>query len=422
MNKALLAMSKVNLETIEKASKNLEGIIRKTPLEYSPRLSDLFKAKIYLKREDLQLVRSYKIRGAYIKMSSLTEKEKKQGVVCASAGNHAQGVAFSAAKMKVHATIFMPVPTPLQKIGKVKNFGGKWINVQLTGLNFDESCAAAKEFTQKNKMTLIPPFDDEEVISGQGTVGKEILEDLEDKIDLVLCPIGGGGLIAGVSTYLKEKKSTTEVVGVEPKGAAGMYESLKEGRVITLEKINTFVDGAAVKTVGEKTFAIVSKNVKQVVVIPEGQVCTTMIELYQNEGIVTEPAGALTVSALSNITRQIKGKTVVCIVSGGNNDILRYPEIMERSLVYQGLKHYFLIEFAQKPGQLRQFVDQALGPTDDIVRFEYIKKTSKERGPALIGVELLQKENYQKLLERMNNLGIEYTVIRDNDLLYSYLI
>lgn len=422
MNKALLAMSKVNLETIEKASKNLEGIIRKTPLEYSPRLSDLFKAKIYLKREDLQLVRSYKIRGAYIKMSSLTEKEKKQGVVCASAGNHAQGVAFSAAKMKVHAIIFMPVPTPLQKIGKVKNFGGKWINVQLTGLNFDESCAAAKEFTQKNKMTLIPPFDDEEVISGQGTVGKEILEDLEDKIDLVLCPIGGGGLIAGVSTYLKEKKSTTEVVGVEPKGAAGMYESLKEGRVITLEKINTFVDGAAVKTVGEKTFAIVSKNVKQVVVIPEGQVCTTMIELYQNEGIVTEPAGALTVSALSNITKQIKGKTVVCIVSGGNNDILRYPEIMERSLVYQGLKHYFLIEFAQKPGQLRQFVDQALGPTDDIVRFEYIKKTSKERGPALIGVELLQKENYQKLLERMNNLGIEYTVIRDNDLLYSYLI
>lgn len=422
MNKALLAMSKVNLETIEKASKNLEGIIRKTPLEYSPRLSDLFKAKIYLKREDLQLVRSYKIRGAYSKMSSLTEKEKKQGVVCASAGNHAQGVAFSAAKMKVHAIIFMPVPTPLQKIGKVKNFGGKWINVQLTGLNFDESCAAAKEFTQKNKMTLIPPFDDEEVISGQGTVGKEILEDLEDKIDLVLCPIGGGGLIAGVSTYLKEKKSTTEVVGVEPKGAAGMYESLKEGRVITLEKINTFVDGAAVKTVGEKTFAIVSKNVKQVVVIPEGQVCTTMIELYQNEGIVTEPAGALTVSALSNITKQIKGKTVVCIVSGGNNDILRYPEIMERSLVYQGLKHYFLIEFAQKPGQLRQFVDQALGPTDDIVRFEYIKKTSKERGPALIGVELLQKENYQKLLERMNNLGIEYTVIRDNDLLYSYLI
>lgn len=422
MNKALLAMSKVNLETIEKASKNLEGIIRKTPLEYSPRLSNLFKARIYLKREDLQLVRSYKIRGAYIKMSSLTEKEKKQGVVCASAGNHAQGVAFSAAKMKVHAIIFMPVPTPLQKIGKVKNFGGKWINVQLTGLNFDESCAAAKEFTQKNKMTLIPPFDDEEVISGQGTVGKEILEDLEDKIDLVLCPIGGGGLIAGVSTYLKEKKSTTEVVGVEPKGAAGMYESLKEGRVITLEKINTFVDGAAVKTVGEKTFAIVSKNVKQVVVIPEGQVCTTMIELYQNEGIVTEPAGALTVSALSNITKQIKGKTVVCIVSGGNNDILRYPEIMERSLVYQGLKHYFIIEFAQKPGQLRQFVDQALGPTDDIVRFEYIKKTSKERGPALIGVELLQKENYQKLLERMNNLGIEYTVIRDNDLLYSYLI
>ncbi|RJP47082.1 MAG: threonine dehydratase [Armatimonadetes bacterium] len=415
-------MTNINSKSIEEAAKNLEGIAQKTPLQYCARLSEFFGAKIYLKREDLQKVRSYKIRGAYNKISSLDEDEKKNGIVCASAGNHAQGVAFSAAKMKIKGIIFMPTATPLQKINKVKQFGGKWVDIKLTGATFDESCKAAKKFALEHNMAFIPPFDDEKVICGQGTVGKEIFDAFEGNIDIILCPVGGGGLIAGVSTFAKEKRPETEVIGVEPQGAGGMYESLKTGQVVTLDKIDTFVDGAAVKAVGEKTFKIALRNVEEIILVPEGQVCTTMIELYQNEGIITEPAGALTVSALINLTEKIKGKTIVCIISGGNNDILRYPEIMERSLVYQGLKHYFLIEFAQKPGQLRQFVDQALGVNDDIVRFEYIKKTDKERGPALIGVELTKREDYKKLLSRMDKLEIKYTVLKENDLLYSYLI
>ena len=414
-------MNNVSVKTINEAAKRLDEVIKNTPLEYSKRLSKKYGANVYLKREDLQEVRSYKIRGAYNLMSILTQVEKKQGVVCASAGNHAQGVAFSAAKLHIHATIFIPSITPLQKIDKVKQFGGKWVNIKLVGHTYDEASTAAKEFCTANKAIFVDPFDNPNIISGQGTVGKEIYEGLE-AVDFIVCPIGGGGLISGVSTYFKEKKPSTIVIGAEPEGAAGMYESLKKGRVITLENIDTFVDGAAVKTVGHYTFEIVSKNVKTIVKVPEGKVCTTLIELYQSDGIVAEPAGALSISALDELADIIRGKTLVCILSGGNNDILRYPEIMEKSLVYQGRKHYFLINFAQKPGQLRQFLDYILGPTDDIVRFEYMKKNFKETGPALIGLELAKKENLEPLLARMIKYEIEYTHITTSDILYRYLI
>ncbi len=411
----------VSVETIDQARLNLVAVVRQTPLEFSQRLSEFTGAKIYFKREDLQEVRSYKIRGAYNLMSSLTEKERKNGVVCASAGNHAQGVAYSASKLKIKATIFMPVVTPLQKINKVKKFGGEWVDVRLVGLAFDDASQAAQTFCKSQKATFVHPFDDERVISGQGTVAKEILEELPE-VDVVLFPIGGGGLIAGCSTYLKAKQPKIKIIGVEPAGAASMKRAFQAKKVVTLETIDTFVDGAAVKTVGKKTFEIASKLIDDLVAVEEGQVCTTMIELYQNEGIVAEPAGALSIAALEQFKGVFKGKTVVCILSGGNNDILRYPEVMEKSLVYQGLKHYFLIEFAQKPGQLRQLVDKALGPTDDIVRFEYIKKTSKERGPALVGIELAGKEDYIPLIQRMDKLGITYRVITSNDLLYNYLV
>lgn len=413
---------KVTSATIDQASKVLDGVIKKTPLQYSQRLSSLYGAKIYIKREDLQEVRSYKIRGAYNLMSGLSADEKKRGVVCASAGNHAQGVAWSASHLSIKATIFMPKVTPLQKIHKVKQFGGKWVDVILIGTAYDEASAAAKKLCAEKNAVFVHPFDDERVISGQGTVGKEIYEELGKDIDFVICPIGGGGLISGVSTYLKAKIPTVQIIGTEPLGAASMQLAFSKKKVTTLEKIDTFVDGAAVKTVGEKTYKIASLLVKDILPIPEGKVCTTMIELYQNEGIIAEPAGALSLSSLDDLKNRIKGKTVVCVLSGGNNDILRYPEIMEKSLVYQGLKHYFLIEFAQKPGQLRQFVDKALGPTDDIVRFEYIKKTSKERGPALVGIELTKKEDYSGIVERMKEIGISFTPITSSDLLYSYLI
>lgn len=410
------------IKQIDVASQRLQNIVKNTPLEYSKRLSEKYSAKIYLKREDLQEVRSYKIRGAYNLMSTLPIAKGKKGVVCASAGNHAQGVALSAFRLHLPAVIFMPEITPLQKINKVKHFGGKWVEIKLIGQTYDDCAQAAAIYCLKKGAFFVHPFDDYRVIAGQGTVGKEIYETLMQPLNYFICPIGGGGLIAGAGTYLKEKIPDINIIGAEGLGAAGMSESLKDGKVISLKRLDTFIDGAAVKTVGQKTFALSQPIIKKIITIPVGKVCATMIELYQNEGIIAEPAGALSLTALDEIAKEIKGKTVVCVLSGGNNDIMRYPEIMERSLVYQGRKHYFLIEFAQKPGQLRQFVDQALGPTDDIVRFEYIKKTAKELGPALVGIELTHSDDLNPLLQRMNKIGIKYTTLTSSDTLYSYLI
>lgn len=415
-------MDNLSVETINRASLNLSGIVRLTPIEFSQRLSDLFQARIYFKREDLQEVRSYKIRGAYNLMSNLTEEEKKLGVVCASAGNHAQGVAYSASKLGIKAVIFMPVVTPLQKISKVKSFGGEYVEIKLTGTNYDESSKAAKEFCKEKNAVFVHPFNDYRVMSGQGTVGKEIFEYFGKDLNYVLVPIGGGGLISGLATYIKSQSPKTKIIGVEPMGAASMAASVKAGKIISLESIDTFADGVAVRTVGDKTFEIVKGLVDDFVIVPEGKICTTMIELYQNEGIVAEPAGALSIAALDFLKEKIRAKAVVCILSGGNNDIMRYPEIMEKSLTYEGLKHYFLINFAQKPGQLRKLVDSCLGPTDDIVRFEYIKKTSKEMGPALVGIELAKKEDLDPLFGKMDKAEINYTKITASDLLYSYLI
>ncbi len=412
----------VTIQSIEEASRRLNGVVKNTPLQLSKRLSKIYQANIYLKREDLQEVRSYKIRGAYNLIKSLTDKEKARGIVCASAGNHAQGVAYSCNALKIKGTIFMPITTPLQKISRVKHFGDGWVEIKVAGNSYDESCKAAQNFCKKQNSVFIHPFDDPIVIAGQGTIGKEIFDQSSEIVDFVFCPVGGGGLISGIGTYLKGKKKTIKIIGVEATGAAGMYQSLKANKVVTLDKIDPFVDGVAVKTIGANTFNIASKLIDEMIIVDEGKVCTTMLDLYQNEGIVAEPAGALSISALDSVSEKIKGKTVVCILSGGNNDILRYPEIMEKSLVYKGLKHYFLIEFAQKPGQLKQFLNSALGPTDDIVRFEYMKKNSKETGPALIGIELSKKEDFPKLTGKMDKLEIKYTLLKSNDLLYRYLI
>lgn len=412
----------ISYKDIDEASTRINGIAKNTPLQRSKILSEKFGAEIYVKREDLQKVRSYKIRGSYNLMKSLTEKERAKGAVCASAGNHAQGVAYSASALKIKTVIFMPVRTTLQKVNRVKQFGEKWVEVKLEGNTFDQAYKAAEKYSRNTGAIFVSAFDDYRIIAGQGTIGKELYDHLGEKIDFVLCPIGGGGLISGTGLYLKTKLKHVKVIGAEPLGAASMDKSIKEGKVTPLEKIDNFVDGAAVGTVGQKTYAIASRVVDDIVVVPEGKVCATMIDLYQNEGIVAEPAGALSVAALDFVADKIKGKTVVCILSGGNNDILRYPEIMERSLTYQGRKHYFIIEFDQKPGQLRQFVDKALGPTDDIVRFEYIKKNFKETGPALVGIEQASKEDFEKLAKKMDVLGINYKVLKPTDLLYSYLV
>lgn len=412
----------ISVQMIEEAAERLRSVVRKTPLEFSKRLSEKYHAKIYLKREDLQEVRSFKIRGAYNKIVSLSEDEKVWGVVCASAGNHAQGVAYGCATLHIHGTIFMPAGTPKQKVRRVNKFGNGYVDVVLTGETFDDAYAEAEQFREEHHAAFVHPFNDELVIAGQGTIAKEIYEELEGKIDFVFSSVGGGGLASGNMIYLKEKHPTINYIGVEPAGASAMYESLKSNRIVTLHEIDTFVDGAAVRTIGTKPFDIFTKYVDDVITVPEGKVCTTLIELYQNEGIIAEPAGALSVSALDFTAYKIKGKTVVCIISGGNNDLLRYPEILEKSLRYEGLKHYFIINFKQKPGQLRKFVESVLGPNDDIVRFEYIKKTNAEEGPALVGIELGDKNDYRKIIQRMDAIGFHYRVISEDDILHKYLI
>jgi threonine dehydratase len=405
----------------QNAVERLKPVVNKTPLAYSHNLSRRYGCEIYLKREDLQVVRSYKLRGAFNLMSSLPAEQVAKGVVCASAGNHAQGFAFSCKKLRVKGTVFMPVITPQQKVQQTKLFGEDYIDIKLVGDTFDDCAIAAKEFTAQNNLTFIPPFDHLRIIEGQSTVGVEILEE-QDGIDYVFMPIGGGGLAAGVGTYFKTFSPHTTLVGLEPQGAPSMKAAFEAGQPVTLENIERFVDGAAVKRVGELNYTICKEVLDQIELVPEGKVCTTILKLYNEEAIVVEPAGALSIAALDQFAEQIRGKKVVCIISGGNNDIDRMQEIKERSLQYEGLKHYFLIRFAQRPGALKEFVNHVLGPNDDITRFEYMQKHNKETGPALVGVELKSREDYDTLLANLSKYKFSYTELNKDDNLFGYLV
>jgi len=403
------------------AAFRLKKVVNKTPLQLNANLSRRFECKVYLKREDLQIVRSYKLRGAYNMMSMLPPEKTKNGVVCASAGNHAQGFAWSCKKLNIKGMVFMPSITPRQKVNQTKMFGEGKIDIVLTGDTYDDCAIAAKQFTEAHDMTLIPPFDDYMIIEGQGTVGVEILEELSH-IDFVFIPVGGGGLCSGVGSYFKTFSPQTRIIGLEPEGAPSMLEALKAGHPVTLDHIDRFVDGAAVKRVGDITFKICQEVLNDMHLVPEGKVCTTILKLYNEDAIVVEPAGALSIAALDDYAEQIKGKTVVCLVTGSNNDIDRMPEIKERSLQYEGLKHYFLIRFAQRPGALREFVTNVLGPQDDITRFEYMQKTNKEFGPALVGIELQSRGDYDRLLKNMNSFHIDFSELNKDDKLFGYLV
>ena len=406
---------------INAAAEVLKSVVLKTPLQFHRKLSEKFNAEIYLKREDLQVVRSYKLRGAYNLIYSLNEEQRNRGVVCASAGNHAQGVAFSCKLLNIQGVIYMPAITPKQKITQVKMFGGQNIEIVLIGDTFDECQAHALEFTHANNKVFIPPFDHLKVIEGQGTVGKEIVDELSN-IDYIFLPIGGGGLCAGVSQYFKVFSPKTKIIGVEQQGAPSMKEALKAGNPVVLDKIQCFVDGASVKKVGDLTFELCKDTLSDMLLVPEGKVSSMILQLYNEDAIVAEPAGALSIAALDQYADQIKGKKVVCVLSGGNNDIDRMQEIKERSLLYEGLKHYFIVRFAQRPGALKEFVNHILGSTDDIVRFEFIQKHNKETGPALIGIELKSREDYDSLIMRMTTYKLNYTEINQNENLFEYLV
>jgi threonine dehydratase len=414
--------SSLTVEEIKKASKRLEGAIYHTPTQLNVNLSERYKCNIYLKREDLQIVRSYKIRGAYNFISSQSKQALEKGVVCASAGNHAQGVALSCNKLKIVGKIFMPTTTPKQKVKQVSMFGREWVEVILVGDTFDDSYKEAIHYCEQYQMLFIHPFNDFEVMAGQGTVGLEILEDLDVPVDYVFLPVGGGGLASGVSTYFKNVSPKTKLIGVEPAGAPSMERSIKFNQVVALDTIDKFVDGAAVKVVGDKTFAICKDLLDDMVLIPEGKVCSTILKLYNEEAIVVEPAGSLSIAALDFYEEQIKGKNIVCVVSGSNNDISRMQEIIERSLIYEGLKHYFIVNFPQRAGALKEFVSEVLGPNDDITRFEYVKKTNREEGPAIVGIELKKQEDYQSLIDRMTLKGFNHIHINDDPTLFNYAI
>lgn len=415
-------ISKIHVEDIIKANQALKDVVVQTPLQKDPILSERYDCHLYLKREDLQVVRSFKIRGAYNLMQSLTREELKNGVVCASAGNHAQGVAYSCKALGVEGRIFMPTTTPRQKVSRVEFFGGSFVEVVLTGDTFDDSYQEAMQYCQEQGMKFIHPFDDYRTIAGQGTIGMEILNEIEEPISHVFMSIGGGGLITGIGSYMKSISPGTKIIGVEPAGAPAMKEALASQEVVKLEEIDKFVDGAAVKQVGKLTYEIGREVIDDIVLVPEGKVCSTILDLYNENAIVAEPAGALPIAALDFYREQIKGKHVVCVISGGNNDIDRMQEVKERSLIYEGLKHYFIVNFPQRAGALREFIHDVLGETDDITRFEYTKKNNRDKGPVLVGIELAHKEDYEPLIARMKQNGFSYIEINKHQDLFNFLI
>ncbi|MGT2667653.1 threonine ammonia-lyase IlvA [Streptococcus rifensis] len=415
----------IDVNDVKRAYHVLKDVVVHTPLDYDRYLSEKYGARIYLKRENAQKVRSFKLRGAYYAISQLTKEEKERGVVCASAGNHAQGVAYTCNEMKIPATIFMPVPTPQQKVTQVQFFGGDYVTIQLVGDTFDESAKAAMAYTAEHAMTFIDPFDDPNVQAGQGTVAYEIMETAEREgivFDQLMIPIGGGGLMAGMATYLKSKAPHIKLIGVESSGAASMAAAFEAGAPVQLEAIDKFADGIAVQKVGQKTYQVARRLVDQLVAVDEGLISETVIDLYSKQGIVAEPAGAASIAALEVLKDDIKGKTICCVISGGNNDINRMPEMEERALIYDGIKHYFVVNFPQRPGALREFVNDILGPNDDITRFEYIKRANRGTGPVLIGISLGNKRDYEPLMQRLAAFDPSYINLHGNETLYSLLV
>ncbi len=406
---------------VDAAAARLAGVASLTPLQRSERLSAATGADVWLKREDLQPVRSYKLRGAYNLLVQVPAELRARGAVCASAGNHGQGVALAGALLGTRTRVYLPRTTPRQKRERIAALGGALVEVHLVGDTYDEAATAAQEDVARTGAVFVPAFDDERTIAGQGTVAREVVGQLGRAPDLLVVPVGGGGLLAGSLTWLQEHAACTGVVGVEPAGAASMRAALDAGGPVPLERLDGFVDGAAVRQVGALTHAVIAGSAARLVSVEEGRLCTELLALYQVEGIIAEPAGALATAALGDAVRPEPGSTVVCVVSGGNNDVSRYAEVVERSLVHEGLKHYFLVEFPQEPGALRRFLDEVLGPDDDITRFEYVKRNDRETGPALVGVELARREDLGGLVERITASPLRVEQLLPGTPLYAFV-
>lgn len=411
----------ISVSKIEDAYRNISEVVTKTPLLKNYNLSKKYGCTIYLKREDMQVVRSFKIRGAFNKMKGMGREDLINGVICASAGNHAQGVAFACSNLNTKGIIYMPTTTPKQKISKVKHFGGEWVEIRLIGDTFDDANKVALQLSAEDNIPYIHPFNDHEVMAGQGTIGKEILDEIDVPIDILFVAVGGGGLISGVGSYFKQVSPNTKIIAVEAEGAPALARSLEAKSLVRLDKIDSFADGIAVKMIGDRTFEICKEVVDDIQLVPEGQICSSILSLYNDEAIVVEPAGAVSFAALDYFRDEIKGKNVVIIVCGGNNDITRTEDIRERALLWEGRKHYFIIRFPQRAGALRDFLN-LLGPDDDIAHFEYTKKTNRDTGPALVGIELKSADDFPTLVQKMKEKGINYEHLNQNPMLFEMLV
>ncbi len=411
-----------DIKNIQKAKDIVRDIALITPLQRNERLSEQYDANVYFKREDLQPIRSFKLRGAYHKIYKLSDAERKLGIVCASAGNHAQGVALACNKLGIKGTIFMPVPTPKQKLNQVRMFGGENIETRLVGDTFDDAYAAAQLFKDQSNSIFIHPFEDKDVVIGQATLALELIEQVQDPIDYILVPIGGGGLISGVLHVFKTLSPNTKVIGIEPEGAPAMQQSLENGKNTELNSIDPFVDGAAVRKVGDDAYDLCDKYLDKLVLVSEGKICQSILKLYNREAIVVEPAGAMSTASLKMIGEEIKGKNVVCLICGGNNDITRMAEIKERALLEAKLLHYFIVRFPQRAGALKEFVADVLGPKDDITFFEYSKKNNRSNGPAVVGIELKNPDDFDLLVKRMKSKGFYGDYINNKPDLFQFLI
>ena len=411
-----------DIQSIQKAKDIVRDVALETPLQLNERLSEQYGAKVYFKREDLQPIRSFKLRGAYHKIYKLSIEERERGIVCASAGNHAQGVALACNKLGIKGTIFMPVPTPKQKLGQVRMFGGSNVEIRLTGDTFDDAYAAAQSFKDETNSMFVHPFEDKDVVIGQATLALELIEQAEGPIDYILVPIGGGGLISGVLHVFKTLSPQTKVIGIEPEGAPAMQQSLSNGKNMELNEIDPFVDGAAVRKVGDDAFTLCKTYLDKLVLVSEGKICQSILKLYNKEAIVVEPAGAMSTASLKMITGEIKGKNVVCLICGGNNDITRMAEIKERALLEANLLHYFIVRFPQRAGALKEFVAEVLGPKDDITFFEYSKKNNRSNGPAVVGIEIKNPNDFDSLVKRMKSKGFYGDYINNKPDLFQFLI
>ena len=410
-------------QAAQAATRSLRQLFPETPLLRNEHLSARFDADIWLKREDLTPVRSYKLRGAFNAMRKMrVQAPEQRNFVCASAGNHAQGVAFACRHFDVQGTIFMPVTTPQQKIDKTRAFGGANVRIVLEGDYFDQTLAASQAYCASHDAHFLAPFDDPDVIEGQASVGVELLSQLGQAPDLVVMPVGGGGLAAGVTGYLRETAPATDFRFVEPLGGASLTGAVANAAPTTLPKVNSFVDGAAVARLGDLPFSRLSWiRPEQILLAPEDRICITMLEMLNVEGIVLEPAGAMSIDVLPELAQQIRGKTVVCITSGGNFDFERLPEVKERAQRYAGLKKYFILRMPQRPGALREFLSM-LGPDDDISRFEYLKKSARNFGSVLIGIETRNAASFKELTGRMESANFAYRDITNDDALSEFLI